>query len=339
MRIGITCDLREEWPLRPDDPHDAAAEFDKPETLAEIAAALEAAGHVVERIGNAEAVLRRLDDLREDLIFNICEGREGRNRESQVPLLLEMRGMPFVGSDALTMGLTLDKVLAKKCFLADGIPTPPFVSVETADDLAAVVESLDRPWFVKPRWEGTSKGLTDASCVETPEALERQVERIRSLYRQPALVESFIRGTEFTVAVLGNRPPRAMPVVQVGLDGRPMSGGRFYTFELIEDSRLGYLCPARIPPGLERILQECAVRAYRSVGCRDLGRVDFRVDERGRPYVLEVNPLPFLGRADVFGIFPPVIGRTYESVIQEIVEHAAFRCGLRGPVSAGDRVG
>jgi len=328
MKIGFTYDLRSDWAWHDDDPHDANAEFDKPETIAQIVAALESGGHDVVKIGNVDNLLKQLPGLQADIVFNICEGKDGRNRESQVPILLEMNRMPFVGSDALTLGLTLDKTLAKKCFVADGISTPRFFLADNPRDFI-LPKGMTYPLIVKTAYEGTSKGLTDQSRVDDLNALIRQVELIAQKYHQPALVEEFIRGTEFTVAVLGNNENvEAMPVVQVCIDGKTALGDLFYTHEYVTSSKLRYFCPAKISADLENQLRAMAIQAYRSVGCLDFGRVDFRVDEKGQPFVLEINPLPCLGKDDIFNVFPQVIGSTYDRVINRILDIALARYGL-----------
>lgn len=332
--IGITYDLKSDWQPRSGEPADVNAEFDKPETLERVAAALERGGHTVRKIGNVDSLLARLDDLDVDIVFNICEGARGRNRESQVPVLLEMKGIPFVGSDALTMGVTLDKVVAKKLFISEGIPTPRFFVAKNGDGLEKL-NVIGFPLFVKTRHEGSSKGISMRSRVEDAAALKRQVDMIHALYGQPALVEEFIKGTEFTVAVLGNDPPRAMPVVQVSVHGRLELGDEFYTHERIDSEDLRYVCPARIPDGLTKRIQDLAVRAYQCVECRDFGRVDFRVDGRGNPYVLEINPLPSLDVRDVFNIFPGALGSDYDGAVNRIVNFALKRCGMIDERDAG----
>jgi len=327
MKVGLTYDLRGDWVWRETDPRDANAEFDKPETIAELTAALESAGHTVIRIGNVYNLFQQLSRLDVDIVLNICEGLQGRNRESQVPILLEMNGIPYVGSDALTLGLTLDKSLAKKCFQADGIPTPRSFVAYHSDDLERQ-NQIGFPLIVKTCYEGTSKGLTDQSRVNDYVQLKEQVDFITCTYRQPALVEEFIPGMEFTVAVLGNGPYEAMPVVQVCIDGKVELGDLFYTFDYVTSASLRYICPAEISKRLQKELKDLAVRTYQSVGCRDLGRVDFRVDSRLRPYVLEINPLPCLGHEDIFNVFPQVIGSTYDQIINRILSIAAERCGL-----------
>ena len=330
--IGITYDLKGDWKLRPEDPTDANAELDSGETLEFVIAALEANGYQVKKIGNVKNLLAEIENLDVDIIFNICEGYHGRNRESQVPLILEMYGIPYVGSDALTFGVTLDKIIAKKCFIADGIPTPCYFEAYTGDDLKALVKAnkMRFPLIVKPKHEGSSKGLSEKSRVTDWEGLKKQVDLINQKYHQAALVEEFIKGTEFTVPVLGNKNPQAMPVAQVHLDGNVNLGDNFYTHARLSYDGLGYVCPPKISAEMTKKLQQWAVKAYQSVGCMDFGRVDFRVDEKGRLFVLEINPLPSLAKKDVFNIFPYVMGSTFEKMINQIVNFALERYGLSG---------
>ncbi|OGW98263.1 MAG: hypothetical protein A2Z81_02745 [Omnitrophica WOR_2 bacterium GWA2_45_18] len=327
MIIGMTYDLKSDWALSPDDPHDANAEFDKPRTVERIIEALEKGGHTVKKIGNVRNLLTQMDHLDVDIVFNICEGKQGRNRESQVPLLLEMRGIPFIGADALSLGMTLDKVIAKKMFISEGIPTPRFFVARDHDDLKAL-NDIGFPLIVKTRHEGSSKGISSNSRVTDYESLKRQVHLIHTRYRQSALVEEFIRGTEYTVPVLGNDEPQAMPVVQVSIGGNTELGDDFYTYERVSAGGVRYVCPAKISPELTKKMQELAVRAYQCVECRDVGRVDFRVDEKGNPYVLEINPLPTLDPDESFNIFPKVIGSNYDEILNKIVNFALERYGL-----------
>jgi D-alanine-D-alanine ligase len=325
--IGLTYNLKSDWKFSPDDPVDAAAELDGIATVESIERALKKGGHAVKRIGNGQNLLKQLPGLDVDIVFNICEGFHGRNRESEVPVILEMHQIPFVGADGLTLAVTLDKVVAKKCFVADGVPTAKFFRAHSGDDLKKL-NTAGFPLIVKTSQEGTSKGLTSASRVENFHELKKQVDLINTVYKQPALVEEFISGTEFTVPVLGNKNPQAMPVVQYCMNGSLDLGDQFYTYQHVVEKSVEYLCPAKIPASFAKKLKEIAIAAYKSVDCRDFGRVDFRVDRNGNPYVLEINPLPNLSEEEVFGMFPKVIGSTYAKVINQIVEYALERYGL-----------
>jgi D-alanine-D-alanine ligase len=322
--VGLTYDLKTDYKFKDGDPADANAEFDHPSTIDVIASAIEANSFKVERIGNAGNLLERLASLKVDIVFNISEGVSGRNRESQVPAILEMAGIPFVGADALTLGLTLDKVMAKKIFIADKIPTPRFFEVNSSEQLNNT-NHHKFPLIVKPRFEGSSKGLSESSRVQTKEELREQVEYIINTYKQPALIEEFISGQEFTVAIIGNDEPEIMPVVQIKIDGKLKLNDKFYTFARITSDRLEYVCPAKISAELKKSLNELALKTYRAVECRDFGRVDFRVDQEGKPYVLEINPLPSLSTEDVFKLVAESIGITYEDIIGKILNSAIKR--------------
>ncbi|MDD2679975.1 MAG: ATP-grasp domain-containing protein [Candidatus Omnitrophica bacterium] len=325
--VGLTYDLRTDYQFKDGDPEDANAEFDHPSTIDVIAAAIEANGFKVERIGNAENLLEKLASLKAEIVFNISEGLSGRNRESQVPILLEMAGIPFVGADALTLGLTLDKVMAKKIFIAEKIPTPKFFEVSSPAELINT-NHHKFPLIVKPRFEGSSKGLSESSRVETKDELARQVDYIINTYKQPALIEEFIAGQEFTVALVGNDPVEVLPVVQIKIDGKLKLNNKFYTFARITSDRLEYICPAKITQELKKKIDELALKTYKAVECRDFGRVDFRVDNEGRPYVLEINPLPSLSTEDVFKLVAENTGITYEQMIGKILNSAFKRYNL-----------
>ncbi len=326
--IGLTYDLKSDWVQNPDDPIDAAAELDGMDTVEALSAAFESAGHRVVRIGNAHQLLAAISKgLKVDLVFNIAEGHRGRNRESQIPNILEMFNIPFSGADALTLGVTLDKAVAKKCWVADQVPTGKFFEANLNDDLKTL-NTIGYPLIVKTSQEGTSKGITKNSRVENLDQLRAEVEKICKVYKQPALCEQFIKGTEFTVAVIGNEDPIALPVVQYAVGGNTNMGNEFYSYEHIVAKSVQYICPAQIDQAQAKKLQQVALAAYKSVECRDLGRVDFRVDEQGNPYVLEINPLPNLSPSEVFPMCAKAHGLTYNQLINKILDYALSRYGL-----------
>ncbi len=326
-KIGLTYDLKSDWQASSDDPVDASAELDGAKTVECLTKAFESAGHTVTLIGGAKNLIKALPDLGVDIVFNISEGHHGRNRESQVPAILDLYRIPFVGADALTLGVTLDKVVAKKCFIADKVPTARYFKATLQDDLHAL-NNIGFPLFVKTLHEGTSKGITAKSRVDNFVQLKEQVEHINVNYKQPALVEEFIKGTEFTVGVIGNNPPVAMPVVQYAIAGKTDLGNAFYSYTHVAEKLVEHICPAPIEEKLAKRLQTLAVRAYKSVDCRDFGRVDFRVDGQGNPYVLEINPLPNLSPDDVFVLFGTSVGLSYDQIINKILDEALQRIGL-----------
>lgn len=325
--VGLTYDLKIDYKFKDGDPKDANAEFDARSTISVIAKALEKGGNKVVRIGNVNSLLEKLNDLSVDIVFNISEGLYGRNRESQVPILLEMKGIPFVGSDGLTLGATLDKAIAKKILLSEGIPTPKFMEAKDTHALDNL-DHLKFPLIIKPRYEGSSKGLSEQSRVENKTDLKKQVEFVVETYHQPALIEEFISGSEYTVALIGNEPPEVLPPVAIKIDGRYKLDDKFYTFARIKSNRLEYVCPEHMPKELREKICDYALRSYMALECRDFGRVDFRVDNSGKPYVLEINPLPSLSSEDVFMTIAKHVGVSYESLINRILDSAVERCGL-----------
>ncbi|TAN62389.1 ATP-grasp domain-containing protein [bacterium] len=326
--IGLTYDLKTDYRFKEGDPPDANAEFDHPATIDVIAQSIESLGHKVVRIGNVDNLLRKINNLKVDIVFNISEGISGRNRESQVPIILEMMHIPFVGSDGLTLGLSLDKAMTKKILISENIPTPRFFETDDPADNIAKLKNLKFPLIVKPRYEGSSKGLSEKSRVEDVEGLREQIGYIVKTYKQSALVEEFIAGAEYTVALIGNNHPEVLPPVQIKIDGKLKLGDKFYTFARIHSSRLEYVCPDKIDKALKEKLESLALKTYRAIDARDFGRVDFRVDADGNPYVLEINPLPSLSSEDVFMCIANHLKVSYPEMIRRILEAAFLRHGL-----------
>ena len=328
-RIGLTYNLKKDYVFKPGDPPDANAEFDHEDTIGVIEDAIRGGGHDVVRLGTARSLLNQVELIKTlDIVFNLAEGDEGRNRESQVPIILEMLRVPCVGADGLTLGLTLDKILTKKILIAEGVPTPRFAELRDASE--AWKTPLEYPLIVKPRYEGSSKGLRKASRVANAQELAEQVGWVTSTYKQPALVEEFIEGQEFTVAIIGNNPPQVQPITQIQIEGKMDLGDLFYTFEHIR-SGANYITPAPIDEALRQRLADVALKTYQAVECLDFGRVDIRVDRRGNPYVLEINPLPSLSTEDVFMCVAKALGITYDEIIRRVLDAALVRCGLQNP--------
>jgi D-alanine-D-alanine ligase len=276
------------------EPPDAHAELDSEQTIMAVARALESAGHRVLLIEGNEQSYFKLQQLRPDIVFNICEGLRGASRESQIPAMLEMLGIPYTGSGVLALAVALDKAAAKKLFRYHGVPTPAFRTFEPGESISW--EGLRFPLFVKPACEGSSMGIAPASKVENPAELIERVHYVHELYRQTALVEEFIDGREFTVGMVGNESPAVFPVMEVIFSRVPPEHGNIYSYQFKQewDAWEYYACPAPVDAELEAALKETAIVAFRALGCVDVGRVDMRLGADGVPYVLEINPLPGL---------------------------------------------
>ena len=326
--VGLTYDIKEDHVLKDGDPHDAYAEFDVNATIDIIVDALREGGNKVVKIGSVNKLLKDIDNLSVDIVFNISEGIGGRNRESQVPIILEMKNIPYVGSDGLTQALTLDKIMAKKIMLQERIPTPNFVEISNPVDLNGALDRLKFPLIVKPRHEGSSKGISEEAKVDDIDNLKKRINFIVNAYNQSALIEEFIRGSEFTVGLIGNDPIQVLPPVQIKIDGKLNLGDQFYTFARISSDKLEYVCPAQISQGLNKQISELALRAYRAVECKDFGRVDIRLNEKDEPFVLEINPLPSLSIEDIFMTVTKESKISFPDIINRILDAALKRYGM-----------
>ncbi len=290
MRIALVYDLRDDYRALGFSEEDIA-EFDSVETIDQLQVALEALGCAVERVGRGQALAARLvKGERFDLVFSIAEGVRGRSREAQVPALCELFDQPYLFSDPLTLAAALDKAVAKRLVAAACVPTPSFAVAETsASELAGWTAF---PAFVKPLAEGTGKGCEAASLVQNPAELDAAATKVLTRYRQPALVEPYLPGREFTVGIVGNgEDARVLGVCEILL--KEHAEANVYSLhnkELCEE--LVIYAPADDDEA--RLAGTRALTAYHALQCRDAARIDFRSDASGAPYFLEANPLPGL---------------------------------------------
>jgi len=318
---------------------DEFAEWDTAETIDAVAGALSAYGTVIRLEATAEFP-EQLRTERPDIVFNMAEGSGGKNRESHVPAICEFFGIPYTGSDPLTLSLCLDKSRTKEILSHYGVGTPSFAVVESAGAVTDRWPTLRYPLFVKPIHEGSSKGITERNLCQTPGDLATQVEFLLETYAQPVLIEEYLPGAEYTCAVLGNgQTARVLPIVGMDFDALPDGALPVYGFEAKwlwdrPDAPLRIFdCPAVIPDALRRTIESTTLRAYQALGCRDWSRVDVRLDAAGVPNVIEVNPLPgILPNPADNSCFPKaarVAGISYEALIQTCLTLAADRQGVR----------
>jgi D-alanine-D-alanine ligase len=331
--IGLVFDLLGTYPRRPEDPADADAEFEPEDTIRALERAIEGLGHGALRIGSPHALLAQAgkgDLPRLDAALTIAEGYTTRNREAWAPILLEMLAVPALGSDALTLSLTLDKAWTKDVVGAAGVPVAPHLVARSVDALRDAALPAPFPLFVKPRWEGTAKGIAPSSRVEDEASLAREVARVVARYRQPALVEAFLPGAEYTVTLVGNGPPHVLPVLQRALE--PTTGIGVHALErhAPPGGAWAFEVPGTIDAALESALGGLALRAFDALECRDFARADFRLDAAGRPVFLEMNPLPTFAPDGSFGILAELLGRPLEDLLGEAIDAGLRRLGLAG---------
>ncbi|HEY1813004.1 MAG TPA: ATP-grasp domain-containing protein, partial [Kofleriaceae bacterium] len=313
IRVGFTYNVK-----RGGDGDDQA-EWDPPETIIAIANALARQGHIVVHLEATPDLPRVLAEADVDLIFNIAEGVEGRNREAQVPALCELLGIPYTGSDSATLAIALDKALGKKVLLQHDILTPRFQVMESHRERLS--PDMRFPLIVKPNAEGSSKGIGSTSVVDNEEELRDKVKELIERYRQPALVEEYIAGREFTVGLLGDKRPRVLPPMEIRFkqvdETRPVYD---YAVKQEWEKYVYYECPAKLTESEQKAMEKIARATFWALDCRDVARVDMRMDADGRIYVLEVNPLPGLtpGYSDLV-LIAQAIGMTYDQLIAEIM--------------------
>jgi D-alanine-D-alanine ligase len=292
LRIGFTFNMKR---IDTKGGNDSEAEYDPPETISAIRLALESLGHDVISLEANGELPQRMAEAKVDVVFNIAEGFTGRNREAQVPALCELLGVPYTGSDSATLSLALDKALAKRILRQHGIMTPEFQVMVTGREKLNPALVGKFPLIVKPNAEGSSKGIDASDVVDDEAALRVAVREVLDRYKQPALVEEYISGREFTVGLLGDRRPRVLPPMEICFKDksnlRPV-----YDFAIKQewDKHVHYACPAALSPTELRNIERAARETFVALGCRDVARVDLRMNERGEAYVLEVNPLPGL---------------------------------------------
>ena len=339
MRIGIAYDLKPVGPIPAGAPDDLHEESDSPDTIRAIGDALRANGHTVLDLGGGKPLIEALLKELPDFVFNFSEGSgASRNREARVPALLEMLGIPYTGSDPLTLALSLDKDFTRRIVADAGIEIPKGFVLQPPSRLydgefaefPALLEAsgLTLPVILKPTCEGSSKGIRNRCLIETAEAFGPMVVELWNAYQQPVLVEEFIAGDEVTVGILGNDPPEILGMMRVV---PKVPTDRFvYSLEVKRNyaALVDYECPPKLPGSVLRDLEQSALAAYEAIGCRDVARLDYRIRD-GVPYFIEVNPLPGLNpiSSDLV-LIGNAMGVPHAELVRRIVAAACNRLGL-----------
>jgi D-alanine-D-alanine ligase len=317
--------------------NDVYAEWDDEETISAVESALQKAGHDVIRIEADEYAYDKLRSVRPDIVFNIAEGFGGAARESHIPAILEMLNIPYTASDPITIGNCHDKSRCKEILSYYGIPTPNFFITDTQVN---GFPKLKFPAFVKPVHEGSSKGIYNSSVVNSKDELNNEITRIKENYKQHSIIEDYLEGQEFTVALLGNGENlRVLPIVGINLDCLPEGFPKIYSYEVkwFFDTRENKLdifsCPAKISVKLQKQIENICKQAFYALRLRDWARMDVRCDSNGNPHIIEINPLPgILPNPDDNSCFPKAareIGLDYDALIQTVLNLAIERYNLK----------
>ena len=343
MRIVFVYNVRHAKPSMENEQAMTEAEFDEPATIDAIHAAIVANGHECIDIEANEDAYAKLKELKGkiDLVFNIAEGLRGQIREAQIPAMLEMLGIPYTHSGALTQAINLDKSLTKKIWQHHGLPTPRFVEIGLKDNV--YVEGLKFPVLVKPNSEGSSKGIFNDCFIEEPSELPAKIRDIRKRFGNGVLVEEFLPGREFTVSVMGNsgvgKGVYVLPIVEQNYDVVPAEYKKFASYEVkwlfedrLPDPHIAYICPAKLYTNVEKHITELCIKAFTVLDCRDIARIDLRLDVDGKPSLLELNTLPgMMPDPNVVSYFPVAAraaGWDFNRMVGEIITHARERLGI-----------
>jgi D-alanine-D-alanine ligase len=348
-KVAVLANIKDDTKPKPEGvPPDAFADFDHIETIDSLRGAIETDGHQTVFMQADEDLPYALKEEKPDICFNIAEGLGGDAREAQIPALLEMLRIPYTGSRVLANGISLDKTLTKRIWRDRRLPVAPFQEFNTGDE--PLRTDLEFPLFVKPAREGTGMGVDMKAIVNNEKELRERAEYIINTYQQPALVETFLPGREFTVGILGradaklySRHPEwyekdgfhRFPILELDMTRSvtPLVYSKeSKSKEVGEEGAPGYVCPAEVEPELEKKLKYYALRAHLLLGALDVSRTDIRLDDQGNPRVMEINTLPGLtpeysdlclqGKAE---------GMRYEDLILDILYLGASRWGMLEP--------
>jgi D-alanine-D-alanine ligase len=313
------------------------SEFGVMEEMADIKDALIELGYKPSVMNVDGNVFRLIDYLRSekpDVIFNLVECVENESQqEMNVAGIYELLKIPYTGASALTLGTALHKARVKEILTYHGIKTPKFHLFSPTDKLV-MNGHLRYPMIVKPSREDASVGIDDKSVVYTQNDLKKRIRYIFEEFQQPALVEEYINGRELNVAILGNRPPVALPISEIDFSGLTegmhhiVSYAAKWMHGTVQYEGTNGVCPAALSVGQEARIKVIALRCYQIIGCRDYARVDLRLTKEGVPYVLEVNPNPDISDDAGFARSARTYGLTFRDTIGRIVELALERSGI-----------
>lgn len=340
MRIGIACTLKPSGPLPAGAPDDLHEEFDSPVTVNAITEVFHALGHTVTELGDGREFIEAVLKNPPDLVFNFAEGSGvSRSRESRVPAVCEMLGIPYTGSDPLALAVALDKDMTRRMAESLGVTVPKGIVLSPPPgeydgdyaEFAPVLEEagLPLPVIAKPTCEGSSKGIRNRCLIKFAQDFGPTVGELWKAYQQPVLVEEYIQGDEVTVGLVGNDPPQSIGIMQMIPKQSPADF--VYSLEVKRNwhDAVEYVAPAKLLPEVSRAIEADAMTIFAGLGCRDIARADFRIRD-GVPYFLEINPLPGLNPESSDLLYLAYrMGLTYPQLIGMILDATVARCGLK----------
>jgi len=304
-----------------------------------VCAALKELGHSVEIVPlshNASAFIGTLVSLKPDLVFNLVESVFGSSAfEMNIPAILDLLKIPYTGSSPIAIALALDKALTKKLLAFHAIRTPDFIVARSPRDIEDV--HLHYPLFIKPLSEDASIGITEQSIVADKDTLSQGIQVLLDRFGS-VLVEEFIGGREFNVSLLGNGQQEVLPVAEIDYSKMPKNAPKILSYrakwvkESPEYACSTPVCPAQVSDPVRTSLMTAAADVYRCLELSGYGRVDFRTDNDGQLYVIDVNPNPCIAPGAGLSLAAKAAGITYIKLIEKIVHYASekFPAANRG---------
>jgi len=322
-------------------PTDIFAEGDSPETIGAVIEALRILLYNVEGFEADNCLPNHLKDFSPDLVFNIAEGLFGDFRESYVPMICEQFNFPYTGSDPLTLALCLNKVRTKEILGYNCIPSAPFQVFYP--DSPVTIPDFQFPAIVKPSAEGSSKGIFNDSVVNDSRTARIKISETLNQYNQPVILEKFLQGDEYTVALWGNGDEiEVLPIVGISYKDLPEGAKPLYSYEakwIWDTSRKPldiFQCPIALGEKQKNRVKRLALETYQILGIRDWCRIDIRCDRDRTPYVLEVNPLPgILPNPEDNSCFPKAArtaGYSYTDMLNKIIKITCQRLGIKNEI-------
>ncbi|MFW9928381.1 MAG: ATP-grasp domain-containing protein [Candidatus Thorarchaeota archaeon] len=329
MRIGLILNTRREK-------NEFEVEYDPPHTVDLIRKGIENAGYECVFIEADENVVENIKMQKPDLVFNRAEGLKGESRESHIPAILEMLGIPYVGSNVLTTAIALNKGWTKKILAYHGIKSASFEIITNLQELSIL--KLEFPVILKPNEEGSSIGINEDNVVNNYQKMEKKAKEMIEIYEEQILIEEFIEGREFSVGVLGKKSGEfeVLSIIEIDFSLFPTEVGNVFgqRAKTVLDNLDHYICPAMIPIEMENEIKETTIKICKILDVEDFARIDFRYNQGNELFFLEINPLPGMDfdlKNNDFSFYPYMAfksGYTYDELVKRIIESACFRYNL-----------
>ncbi|MFH1565409.1 MAG: D-alanine--D-alanine ligase [bacterium] len=333
--IAFLYNIRHTYPDANDPRTQLEADFDDPAVIKFMIQYLENCGYNLIPIeANEKAYLELYKNRKNiDLAFNFSEGIYGKDRECQLPAILEMLRLRYTGSSPLTQALVLNKAKAKEILFANNVSVLPFQVFENIKEPIKI--NLPFPIIVKPLSQGSGAGITNKSVVYDEASLFKQVEFVINTFKQPAMIEPFLTGREFSVAMLGN-PPRILPIIEPDHSLLPEGYLPLDSLEVKwifeeQTEKHHLICPAKTDEKLYEKIKNICLGAWNALEIKDWCRVDLRCDADNNPYILEVNSPagllpPEISTTSYFPLAARAAGIGYEELLKSIINTAIKRC-------------